>query len=55
MLLNIKISYEKKKKGEPDILLSSIKKAKKILKWYPRNNINKILKDSFAWEKINVF
>jgi UDP-glucose 4-epimerase len=48
------INYEKKKEGEPDILFSSIKKAQKILDWRPRNNIKKILKDSFLWEKKNV-
>jgi hypothetical protein len=31
--------YFKKKKGEPDVLFSSIKKAKKILVWRQRNDI----------------
>jgi UDP-glucose 4-epimerase len=50
----INITYEIKKEGEPNILFSSIKKAKKTLSWRPRNDIKKILKDSFLWEKINV-
>ena len=45
---------KKKKEGEPDVLFSSIKKAKKKLVWRPRNDIKKILKDSFLWEKKNV-
>jgi len=51
----IQITYEIKKDGEPDILFSSIKKVQKILNWQPRNDIKKILKDSFLWEKINVY
>ena len=50
----ILINYEKKKEGEPDVLFSSIKKAKKKLVWRPSNHIKKILKDSFLWEKKNV-
>jgi UDP-glucose 4-epimerase len=40
-----------KKESEPDILFSSIKKINKKLSWRPRNDIKKILKVSFLWEK----
>lgn len=50
----ILINYENKKEGEPDILFSSINKAKKKLGWKPRNDMKKILKDTFLWEKKNV-
>jgi UDP-glucose 4-epimerase len=47
----INILFEKKRIGEPNILLSSIKKAKKEINWSPINSVNKILKDSIFWEK----
>jgi UDP-glucose 4-epimerase len=47
----ILINYEKKKESEPDILFLSIKKVNKKLSWRPRNDIKKILKVSFLWEK----
>jgi len=50
----IYINYKKKKEGEPNILFSSIKKTQKTLSWRPKNDIKKILKDSFLWEKVNV-
>jgi UDP-glucose 4-epimerase len=43
--------FTNKKKGEPDHLLSSISKVKKMLNWKPKKNMNKILKDSLYWEK----
>jgi UDP-glucose 4-epimerase len=47
----VPIFFKKKGYGEPDKLLSSIVKAKKILNWKPKKNINKILKDSVSWEE----
>lgn len=47
----VPIFFKKKNYGEPDKLLSSIVKAKKILNWKPKHNINKILKDAVLWEK----
>jgi UDP-glucose 4-epimerase len=47
----INFTFVNKKKEEPNQLLSSIHKAKKILIWNPKKNINRILKDSFYWEK----
>jgi UDP-glucose 4-epimerase len=43
--------FMNKKKGEPDQLLSSISRVKKMLNWKPKKNIDKILKDSLYWEK----
>ena len=53
VLLNKKIyySFSRKKKGEPDVLLASISKAKKKINWSPQKKITKILKDAFYWEK----
>jgi UDP-glucose 4-epimerase len=47
----VPIFFKKKNYGEPDKLLSSIVKAKKILSWKPKYNINKILKDAVLWER----
>ena len=51
MVKKIKIIFKNKKKGEPDILISSFKKSKKILNWKPKKNITSILQDSIKWEK----
>jgi UDP-glucose 4-epimerase len=53
ILLKKKISYSfsTKRIGEPDTLLSSIKKVKKEIGWSPKKNINKILKDAVLWEQ----
>jgi UDP-glucose 4-epimerase len=52
-LLKKKINYlfSTKRIGEPDILLSSIKKVRREIDWLPKKNINKILKDAVFWEK----
>ena len=52
-LINKKISinFKPKKRGEPDILISDANKARKKLKWKTSLSFNKILKDSFEWEK----
>tara|TARA_S200000501_G_scaffold378336_1_gene440420 strand:- start:2880 stop:3866 length:987 start_codon:yes stop_codon:yes gene_type:complete len=52
-ILNKKIyfKFKVKKMGEPNILLASSLKAKKILDWKIKKNITSILKDSVFWEK----
>jgi UDP-glucose 4-epimerase len=52
-LFEKKIDYTTtaKKIGEPSLLLASSKKAKKILNWSTKKNINNILRDAVAWEK----
>ena len=47
----VAIFFKKKSYGEPDKLLSSIVKAKKILNWKPTRNINQILKDALLLRK----
>ena len=51
----VAIFFKKKSYGEPDKLLSSIVKAKKILNWKPTRNINQILKDALLWEEFIKF
>ena len=51
-ILNQKINiiFLKKRKGDQPILVCSIDKAKKILKWKPRySKIETILKDEISW------
>ena len=50
----IYFKFKNKNFGEPNILQASSKKAQKKLKWKTKRNINKILRDSIAWEK-NIF
>jgi UDP-glucose 4-epimerase len=47
----IDYSFSAKRIGEPDTLLSSIKKARREIGWLPKKNINQILKDALLWEK----
>jgi UDP-glucose 4-epimerase len=47
----IDYSFSTKRIGEPDTLLSSIKKARREIGWLPKKNINQILKDALLWEK----
>jgi len=47
----IYFKFKEKKIGEPNILLASSLRAKKILNWKAKMNISIILKDSIFWEK----
>ena len=48
----IKIEYLKKRLGDQPFLVCNINKAKKLIKWVPKNSeINKILKDEIKWAK----
>ncbi len=48
----IKIKIKKKRKGEIIVSYSNISKLQKLIKWNPKfNNLNKMVKSSFAWEK----
>jgi len=49
------IKFTKKRPGDVAKVFADIRKLKKILKWKPKhNNLNKILKSAFRWEKILV-
>lgn len=47
--VNYKIS--EKRKGDPDSLVASIEKAKKLLNYSPKHDITSIIKSAFEWEK----
>lgn len=51
---NQSISFKigERRQGDPDILIASSEKAKKVLGWYPkRNDIRQIITDSWNWHK----
>ena len=46
------IKFSKRRRGDVAKVYADIKKIRKVLKWKPRyNDLNKILKSSFRWEK----
>ena len=47
----IEIKLKNRKHGEPDILNASFAFAKKKIKWFPREEMFSIIKDSIWWEK----
>lgn len=49
---NFNIFFVIKRKGDLPKLVCTAKKAKKILKWYPKfSNISSIIQDEFKWQK----
>jgi UDP-glucose 4-epimerase len=47
-------NFTSKRKSDPPILISSLSKVKKILKWHPiHSNIEKIINDHLNWLKFN--
>ena len=50
MLVNINVNFVKRRYGDKDKLICSIKKAKSKLKWKPLySNIDKIIDDEKFW------
>ena len=55
--VNLRVKFEKRRKGDPAKLVASITKAKKILNWYPSNsNITEIIRSNYKFyeKKIKV-
>lgn len=48
---NIKVIHEKRREGDPPILVASSLKAKKELNWQPKYDINDIIKSAWEWHK----
>ena len=49
----VKINYVKRRPGDISQVYADIKKLKKVLRWKPKhNNLRKILKSAFKWEKL---
>ena len=50
--LDFKMDVIKRRKGDPDILVSDITKSKNILSWEPKySNVEQIVSDSWEWYK----
>lgn len=51
-----KINYEIKERriGDPEIVIASSLKAKKILNWIPKYDIKKILESALKWQEKNI-
>ena len=54
LLIKIKIALSSVVKAEVDSLKGDYSKAKKILKWKPKNNINSLVKDMISFELDNL-
>ena len=53
--MDIRYSFESKRKGDEPFLVSNYKKTSNLLKWTPKNsNIKKIISDEIKWRKINL-
>ena len=53
--MDIKYSFESKRKGDEPFLVSNFKKTSNLLNWIPKNsNIKKIISDEIKWKKINL-
>lgn len=49
----IPTKIEKRRTGDPAVLVASSEKAKKILNWTPRYNLETIIADAWRWHKKN--
>jgi len=49
--LNIPYKIEGRRAGDPDILVADNKKAKEILGWSPKYNLDDIISSAFNWHK----
>ena len=48
---SINSSLDKKRPGDPAVLVASNSLAAKLLKWKPKNNINDIIMSAYKWRK----
>ncbi|MBI2107389.1 UDP-glucose 4-epimerase GalE [Candidatus Woesearchaeota archaeon] len=48
---NIKVVDEKRREGDPPVLVASSLKAQKELNWQPKYDINDIIKSAWEWHK----
>ena len=50
--LDLKIDVTKRRRGDPDILVSDINKSKNILSWEPKySDVEQVISDSWEWYK----
>ena len=48
---DIEIKIKDRRKNEPAILVADYRKAKKILKWKPKRDIEEIIRSAYKWHK----
>lgn len=48
---NIAVSRKRRRQGDPDVLVACNKKAIKMLKWKPKNNIQNIIESAWMWHQ----
>ena len=49
----IPVEYAERREGDPSVLIASSKKAKEILEWSPRHNIDHMIESAWKWLKQN--
>ena len=47
----IPVEYSQRREGDPSILIASSQKAKDILEWSPKHNIDSMIKTAWDWLK----
>jgi UDP-glucose 4-epimerase len=49
--INFNVVEEKRREGDPSVLVADSKKAREILKWEPKYTLEKIIETAWNWEK----
>ena len=49
----IPVEYAPRREGDPSVLIAGSDKAKKILEWYPKNNIDNMIETAWKWLKLH--
>ena len=47
----INIEFQERRQGDPSILIAGCKKAREILEWMPRYNMDRIIETAWNWHK----
>jgi len=47
--IDIELEYAKRRAGDPGVLIASSKKAREVLKWQPKHDLDEIIKSAWAW------
>lgn len=50
---NINVIYENRREGDPSYLVADNQKAKALLNWIPKHDINDIISSAYNWHKKN--
>ena len=47
----IPVEYAARREGDPSVLIASSNKAKEVLEWYPKSNIDNMIETAWRWLK----